>query len=374
MGFTAVIVAGGIGTRFQSNYPKQLKLIKAKPVWQWSVSKFNLHPQCNQIIVVVPQKWKDHFVKPPLVKKDFKVIIGGDLRQDSVLAGISIAQQPWVAIHDAARPLISYNLIHELWQNTTGTDAVIPGLPLNETLKKINENYVEMTLPRESLYSVQTPQFVKKELLIQILKNSNQVYTDDAAAMESSGYRVKLIQGDPRNIKITTQQDFNMAINLLSTSSKVGMGIDFHRFIAGRKLILGGVIIPHTQGLLGHSDADVLTHAIIDALLGACGKKDIGTYFPDDDDKFKDADSLDLLAQSMEICNQPEIVNIDTVIIAEKPKLKPWIDKITYNLADKLKIDNSLISVKATSYEGLGPEGEGLGISAHALVQVITSD
>ena len=374
MGFTAVIVAGGTGTRFQSDFPKQLKLIKAKPVWQWSVIKFNLHPQCEQIVLVVPQKWQDHFIKPPLVKKNFKLITGGDLRQDSVLAGISVAEQPWVAIHDAARPLISYKLIHQLWQNTMGTDAVIPGLPLGETLKKIDENWVEKTIPREGLYSVQTPQFVKKEPLIQILKSSSQVYTDDAAAMESSGYRVKLIPGDPRNIKITTQQDFKMAINLLTTSSKVGMGIDFHRFQTGRKLVLGGVIIPHDQGLMGHSDADVLTHAIIDALLGACGKKDIGTYFPDDDDKFKDANSLDLLTQAMEICSQPEIVNIDTVLIAEKPKLKPWIDEITNNLASNLKIDNSLVSVKATSYEGLGPEGEGLGISAHALVQVITSD
>ncbi len=371
MGFSAVIVAGGYGKRFSAFKPKQLFNLFGIPIWEYSFNAFLKFSNCSEIILVVPEEFEKYFKLPENIQKYTIIATGGERRQDSVLSGLKHCNEKYIAIHDAARPLISQNLINRVWEKAVYHDGVIPALKVSETLKEIKNNTICKTISRENIFYIQTPQIFEGSKLIRALENASDSYTDDSGAMEIQGYKIHMVEGDLKNIKLTSEKDLNMAEKMLSNEIRTGFGIDFHRFGKNRKLILGGLEVPHSEGLTGHSDADVLTHAIIDSILGACSKRDIGFHFPDSKKKYRDIESLDLLKKTLKICSFPRILNIDTVIVAEKPKLSNHIENIIAKISGTINIDPSKISVKATTSEGMGPEGRSEGISARSIVTLL---
>ncbi|MBQ7454905.1 MAG: 2-C-methyl-D-erythritol 2,4-cyclodiphosphate synthase, partial [Clostridia bacterium] len=228
------------------------------------------------------------------------------------------------------------------------------------------------TPDRSVLRAVQTPQGFSRALLERAHREITDRCTDDAALVSRLGVPVRLVSGSPRNIKLTAKEDLAMAEFYLGGRLRVGHGYDAHRLVEGRKLILGGVDIPYEKGLLGHSDADVLLHAIMDALLGAAALGDIGKHFPPSDASYKDISSVQLLEKTAALLTEAgfSVQNVDATVVAQRPKLAPYLTQMRQNIADALKIDVSAISVKATTTEGMGFEGRGEGISAHAVALV----
>jgi 2-C-methyl-D-erythritol 4-phosphate cytidylyltransferase/2-C-methyl-D-erythritol 2,4-cyclodiphosphate synthase len=234
------------------------------------------------------------------------------------------------------------------------------------------------TLPREEIYLAQTPQAFRTSVLKEALALGSDA-TDEAMLAEQAGHPVQIVEGDPRNMKITTPADLAMAERLLSISSpatvtmRIGNGYDLHRLVADRPLILGGVSIPFEKGLLGHSDADVICHAVTDAVLGAVGAGDVGRHFPDTDPAWKGANSVELLRQAMGFVKNAGygVVNVDVVVIAQRPKLVPYIDAIRANLAGALECEPSQVSVKGKTNEGVDSMGAGESIATHAVALLV---
>lgn len=374
MGFSAVIVAGGSGKRFSAPVLKQTMPLFGLRMWEWSAKAFDASDGCDEIVVVKPQGIKN---SPALFEPEstyrHKLVFteGGSERHLSVFNGIKKTSCEFVAIHDAARPLLKRHLIEKLWTECRKGFSVIPVTDVFDTIKEVKEGFVEKTVDRTKLRRVQTPQFFPKKIIENALASCAEILTDDSSYVEKNGTKVLTVPGDLSNFKITTREDFETAQKLLASSARVGFGLDFHRYSENRDLILGGVKIPFELGLLGHSDADALYHAITDAVLGACGMRDIGFYFPDDNKAFLDASSADLLKKALVIAGNPHIVNIDSVVVAEKPKLSPHVPEMIENISRTVGCDSSSVAVKATTSERMGPEGAMEGISARAVVSLI---
>jgi 2-C-methyl-D-erythritol 2,4-cyclodiphosphate synthase/2-C-methyl-D-erythritol 4-phosphate cytidylyltransferase len=316
-------------------------------------------------------------------KKIRALVPGGAQRSESVRAGLgeTTAADEIVLVHDAVRPFVARELIARVIGAAVEAGAALPALPVKETVKVVEDGLVVSTPARESLWGAQTPQAFRRDVLLRAhAMKAAALATDDAMLVEALGVPVRVVAGDETNLKLTTPADLAWAKQHIEESGlskvglRVGQGYDVHRLVEGRKLILGGIEIPFHLGLLGHSDADVLTHAIIDALAGAIGEGDIGRLFPDDDAAYKDISSLVLLEHVRVILRErgAEIVNIDAVVMAQRPKLAPHIEAMRAALADVLKIELEAISLKATTTEQLGFVGreEGLAAQAVALVQV----
>jgi 2-C-methyl-D-erythritol 2,4-cyclodiphosphate synthase len=276
-----------------------------------------------------------------------------------------------VLVHDAARPFPGPRLIQDVIEAAARHGAAVPALPVNDTLRKAEAGRT-VTVARDGLYRVQTPQGFTREILLTAYAANTEALTDDAGLVEQMGQSVQLIPGDARNIKITQGEDWEMALQLLGGSMRIGTGFDTHRLVEGRDLVLGGVNIPHSTGLLGHSDADVVLHALMDALLGACALGDIGQHFPDSKAEYKDISSMKLLEETAKILQRKGFLpwQSDLTIIAQKPKLAPFMNQMRQNIASVLHLPIDRISVKATTTEGLGYEGREEGISAQAAVLV----
>jgi 2-C-methyl-D-erythritol 2,4-cyclodiphosphate synthase/2-C-methyl-D-erythritol 4-phosphate cytidylyltransferase len=314
------------------------------------------------------------------LSKIISLVAGGAERCDSVRAGLdaTTAEDEIVLVHDAVRPFVSADLIRRVVDAATEFGAALSGLPVKETIKVVDQGYVAATPPRKALWGAQTPQGFCRDLVLRAHNTSaGGEATDDAMMVEALGHKVKMVAGDEANLKITTSSDLRWAERQLGEETvmsalRVGQGYDVHRLQEGRRLVLGGVEIPFHLGLAGHSDADVLTHAIIDALLGAMGAGDIGRLFPDDDAQYKDISSLILLERVRLHLEERggEIVNIDAVVMAERPKLAPYIDAMRRELAQVLKIDVDALSLKATTTERLGFVGREEGFAAQAVVLV----
>lgn len=315
---------------------------------------------------------------------------GGKTRQESVHKGLQaisdmVGKNVYVIIHDGARCLVDHatimRVINSIRNNGTGAAAV----SVVDTLRFESQNgQAGETVPRDSLRVMQTPQGADLYTLVKsfsIAEKEGYTGTDDVSVLSYAGIPVYFTRGNKMNFKITTQEDLTMAELLLSVPFSpiihVGHGYDVHQLAADRKLILCGVEIPHTMGLLGHSDADVALHALMDALLGAAGLGDIGTHFPDTDSKFKDISSMLLLSEVMEKLSSHGFipVNVDITIVAQKPKLAPFIPIMKEKLAETLHLDVSNVNIKATTTEWLGFEGRMEGISAQAvcLIQSVSS-
>lgn len=381
MHVTAIIAAGGRGARFGSDRPKQLLLLGGRPILQHSVEAFVRSGRIAEIVVALPPELA---ANPPAYlresNKPIHIVEGGARRQDSVanaFARIS-ASTELIAIHDAARPMVSADLIARTIDAAAEHGAAIAAMQATDTVKRGNADRVIVdTLPRVEIYLAQTPQVFRTGVLRDALAlaRASSDATDEAMLAEAAGHHVRLVEGDSRNVKITTPADLEIAERAFAgaaTTLRIGNGYDLHRLVAGRPLILGGVTIPFEKGLDGHSDADAVCHAVTDAMLGAIGAGDIGRHFPDTDPEWKGANSIVLLARAAEIVRGAgyAVGNIDVVVIAQRPKLVPHIDAMRANLAKALGVDASQVSVKGKTNEGVDSMGAGDAIAVHAVALV----
>lgn len=382
-GCTAIIVAAGNSSRMKEIGNKQLLPIFGVPVLIRTLRAFEAAKSIDKIIVVTHRDILEEvssLVKKYAITKLFSVTEGGATRQASVLNGlIAAAGAEFVAIHDGARPFIKPEKIDEAAEFAKENGSAVLAIPLSDTAKEIDENQVIKRTPdRNALRLVQTPQIFPLSVLKEAYAKAEKdgfCGTDDSSLVERLGKDVKTIFGDFDNIKITTPEDVLRAEAILkgATPMKIGFGYDVHAFCENRPLILGGVQIPHETGLLGHSDADVLIHAAMDALLGAAALGDIGKLFPDTSDEFSGIDSRVLLRRVKEVLREHgfSVNNLDITVAAQSPKLAPYIEKMRENISLDLEIPLSAVSVKATTTEHLGFEGRKEGISAYAISSIL---
>jgi 2-C-methyl-D-erythritol 4-phosphate cytidylyltransferase/2-C-methyl-D-erythritol 2,4-cyclodiphosphate synthase len=362
---------------------KLLLPLAGKPVFTYVLQLMELSPIIEGWVLVAPPGQLNIFyylaVEKEKCKKLLKVVSGGARRQDSVWAGLQVlpSQTKVVLIHDGARPLARTEDIANVVEAARQWGSATLAVPVKDTIKEADVNdFVEQTLPREKIWLTQTPQAFTYQFLLEAYLWANKKgvrVTDDASLVEALGRKVKLVMGAYDNIKITTPEDIIIAEAILRKKEltympRVGMGFDVHRLVVNRPLVLGGAIVPFDKGCEGHSDADVLVHAIIDSLLGAAGAGDCGRHFPDTDYRYKDISSLILLKQTGQIIRNAgfSIENIDAVVVAQAPQLINHIPLMEENIASTLGIEKALINVKAKTTEGLGYCGRGEGIAAYA--------
>lgn len=377
----SVIVAAGKGLRVGSKTPKQLLRYGESTVLGHTLGVFASHKEIDEIILVSPEDGSLDLIYQGIasdVAKPVHIVNGGAERSDSVQAALQSIKElgaddnSIVLIHDAARPGIDKDIIDRNIEAMATCEAVVTCIPSIDSVRIISEeslkqglNYPIMksdVVERRLIYNVQTPQSFRLGAICEAYDAANAagyVGTDDASVAGFAGMHVAIVEGSPSNNKITTAKDVPM-------TTRVGTGYDVHKLVSGRELILCGTPVPNDKGLLGHSDADVATHAIMDALLGAAGKGDIGIHFPDTDDKYKGANSLKLLEEVKNIIGDYNINNVDVTIICQRPKLSPYRDSMIKNIADTLGIPETAVNVKATTTEGLGFTGTGEGIAAIA--------
>lgn len=374
MNVSALIPAAGIGSRFSESTNKLLLSVKGKTILEHSVSAFDSIFSVTEIIIVTNESSKAFIDNMFSGNSKVKTVLGGKERQDSVRLGLEAVTNEYVLIHDAARPLVSKEIIENCIKELHSNQAVAVCVPATDTIKECHKGFAKNTPDRKNLFITQTPQGFKTDLILNLhkkAKEENISVTDDSSVCEWAGVPVKVVPGDYKNIKVTTQNDIYLLKTYFGeTMNRIGQGYDVHILAENRKLILGGVEIPHTKGLLGHSDADVLLHAITDAIFGACALGDLGKHFPPSDNTYKDIDSMILLKKACELAAEKgwAVCNIDATVSAQKPKLAPYISKMRENIGKALSIDTDFVSVKATTTEKLGFEGREEGISAQAAV------
>lgn len=365
---TAILVAAGSSRRMGFDKLSH-RLPGGLTVLQTSLQAFEKHPRVNDIVLVAGANLETCRELAATCSKPCTAVSGGATRAESVRAGLAAASGEIVAIHDAARPFVSESVITAAIEAAEKTGAAAPAVPVKDTIKIADaDNRVCSTPDRSTLFAVQTPQCFRRELYHRALaavtgEKADQV-TDDCSLFELAGMPVVLTPGDYANLKITTKEDLKG-----ENTMRIGHGYDVHRLVEGRRLILGGVDIPYEKGLLGHSDADVLLHAISDALLGAAALGDIGKHFPDTDPRYEGADSLRLLQEVGRLVNEAgyAVSNIDATILCQAPKLAPHIQTMRANIAGALGLAVDQVSVKATTEEHLGFTGKGEGVAAHAV-------
>lgn len=363
----AIIVAAGSSTRM--GFDKLMYDLDGQTVLEKSLQAFDMHPAIDELVVVVGENAEKAELLIRKVHKPVRLVRGGATRALSVQNGLAEIKADFVAVHDAARPFVSQAVITAALNAALRMGAAAPAVPVKDTVKVIGaDGMVKYTPDRSGLYAVQTPQCFRTDLYRKALRAvSNGDVTDDCSILEMAGVPVQLTQGDYANHKITTRED--LPAKREERQMRVGHGYDVHRLVEERKLILGGVEIPFEKGLLGHSDADVLTHAVMDALLGAAALGDIGHLFPDSDPSYEGADSIELLKKVKEVLDEQgwRAENLDATILCQAPKLAPHIAAMRENLAGALGLDVQAVSVKATTEEKLGFTGAGEGIAAHCV-------
>jgi 2-C-methyl-D-erythritol 4-phosphate cytidylyltransferase/2-C-methyl-D-erythritol 2,4-cyclodiphosphate synthase len=389
---SAIIAAGGRGLRVGGAVPKQLLTVAGRPILERSVAVFLAHPDVQEIVVALPA---DLAADPPAYLRNLpervRVVAGGERRQDSVFQAFQAvnARAEVIVIHDAARPFASADLITRTIAAAVKSGAALAAIPATDTVKRSvrsnesgasrsDEQFVVETLARDTIFLAQTPQAFRREVLDGAMAASRNGHeaTDEAVLAERAGYRVQLVDGEATNIKVTTPEDLTLADaiaqkagRLPARTGRAGTGYDLHRLVPGRPLILGGVTIPSPVGAVGHSDADVVCHAITDALLGAVGLGDIGRHFPDTDPRWKDASSLDLLARARALAADHGYLvgNVDVTVVLEAPKIRDYVETMRALIAGALGIDASRVSVKGKTNEGVDAVGRGEAIAAHAV-------
>ena len=379
--FGAVLLAAGNSTRMGGSRSKVLEELGGRPALCRSLEVLDRCPLIGEICLVCREQ--DRADMLPLTSglaTPVRVVPGGAQRQDSVEQGVEALTGPWeyVAIHDGARPLVTDEVLAAVCRDAMAHGAATAAVPSKDTCKLADEaGFVAATPARDRLWAVQTPQAFSLALYREALgkaRAAGQSYTDDCQLIEAAGGSVKLIMGDYRNIKLTTPEDLLAARAYLGGEGgkktvRIGYGYDVHRLVEGRKLILAGVEVPFEKGLLGHSDADVIAHAVADALLGAAALGDIGHLFPDTDPRYDGADSLKLLAEVCRLLREKgfSIGNIDATLLAQRPKIAPHIVQMRENLAAACGIAVDQVSVKATTEERLGFTGREEGMAASAV-------
>ena len=436
MHVTALIAAGGRGERFGAGEPKQLIAVGGRAILERSVTAFLAHPAVDAVVVALPQALADDpppYLRgddpsEAHARKPLRIVAGGERRQDSVANAFRAADpaSDVIVVHDAARPFPSAHLIARTIAAAADTGAALAALAARDTVKRAEDDpahrsrrQVIETLPRETIFLAQTPQAFRRHVLADALRLGGEA-TDEATLAERAGHAVQIVEGEATNIKITTREDLAMAeaiamriadcglrnglriddsqfaidnqsairssaidnqsairnpqsaMSRSARTGRAGIGYDVHRLVDGRPLVLGGVSIPSDRGAIGHSDADVVCHAVTDAILGAAALGDIGLHFPDSDPKWKDASSIDLLRRAVaRLADEGLAVgNVDVTVILERPKIKEHVGAMRARLAGAIGIDVARVSIKGKTNEGIDAIGRGEAIAAHAIALV----
>ena len=380
---SCIVLAAGAGRRMGYSDNKVCMPLGQYTVLQWNIQHMKQWDGLQEVIVVVADQERSFIeeqVEAMQVPWTVKYAVGGVERQDSVASGLSQVSDAAdiILVHDGARPLATKDLARRVIEGAKEYGAVVPAIPVVDTIKRVDaDGVVKETLVRSELYAMQTPQGFQRSVLLEAhayAKEHGYQGTDDVSLVEFQGRPVRIVEGDRKNIKLTVPEDVAMAKKYLGVEQmmRIGYGYDIHRFTEGCPCILGGVSIESPIGPDGHSDADVLIHALMDAMLGAAGMRDIGYYFPPEDDAFKGISSRLLLEKVVQLLKDSNfgIYNADIMVIAEAPKLKPHIEQMKENLSANLGIPLSRISIKATTNEGLGALGRTEGIAAQAVVSM----
>jgi 2-C-methyl-D-erythritol 4-phosphate cytidylyltransferase/2-C-methyl-D-erythritol 2,4-cyclodiphosphate synthase len=374
----ALIVASGRGQRFGAERPKQYQQLAGRPVLRHSLERFRSHPRVGRVRAVIHAQDRELYDDAACGLELLEPAEGGATRQDSVRLGLEslrAAPPELVLIHDGVRPLIDAALIDRVLDGLTEHDAVLPALPVTDTLKRVSAGGVQGTVERQGLYRAQTPQgFVYDRILAAHRAAAGAELTDDTAVAEGLGMAVAVVAGDEANLKITDPADLARAERLLTGAlqPRTGLGFDVHRLAPGEGLVLLGVPLPEPLRLIGHSDADVGLHAITDALLGTLGAGDIGSHFPPSDARWAGADSALFLCHARQLIAAAggRIEHVDVTLICERPKIGPHRAAMVARLAELLVLPAARVSVKATTTERLGFIGRGEGIAAQAVATV----
>ena len=378
-----IIAAAGKGTRIGGPVPKQFLKIGGETVLLRTLRVFEGIDEVDHIFIVTNKEYTELCGKIAAengIEKVCGITAGGAQRQDSVYNALQevCREQPdveYILIHDGARPFVSEEVVLNVIKATAEKGAAAACVAMKDSLRRIAkpkdgsaDGTGTLSVDRSEFFAVQTPQgFVKDDLIkaYELAYEEGYYGTDDAVLAERAGFRIEAVEGDYQNIKITTKEDLPM-------ENRVGTGFDVHKFEEGRDLILGGVKIPYEKGLAGHSDADVLVHALMDALLGAAALGDIGRHFPDTDPQYKGISSLKLLEYVAGLLaeNFYSIGNVDVTVIAQAPKISPYIEEMRENISQVLKLEKSRINIKGTTTEKLGFTGRKEGIAAEAVCSI----
>ncbi len=370
MSVSVILACAGKGVRAGYDKNKLLVEVNGQTVIEKTFNVFSSCEDIDEIVLAVSRE--DYEEVNNLFKDRAKLCLGGDTRTQSIKNALELVTSDIVLIHDGARPFIDKDTIYKCIECAKANGSAITVIPSRNTVCRVNGEEISEYLGKSEIYSVQTPQGFKTELIKKAYEMvGDEVFNDDGEVFKRFIGKVHTVIGTDKNVKITYKDDINLLSDNLPV--RVGVGFDCHRLVENRKLILGGVTIAHEKGLLGHSDADVLTHAIMDAILSSLSERDIGYHFPDTDPKYKGANSIDLLKKVLEIAENKgyKVAQVSASIMAEKPKLKPFIPEITKNLAKVLGVCESEVGIGATTLEGLGFVGREEGICVHATASLI---
>ena len=375
----ALVLAAGRGTRFGGTLPKQYLALGESSVLRHAVTAFAAHPRIAGIQVVIRPEDRNVYDQALAGLDLLPPVPGGAERQDSVRLGLEALaplKPERVLIHDGARPFPDAAMIDRVIEALDKMPAAIPGLPLGDTVKRVSDGVIAETVDRTGLWRVQTPQGFHFETILKAHRAAaGQALTDDAAVVEATGILPIMVVGTETNLKITTSSDLAAAERLLAARQadvRVGQGFDVHPFGPGEGLMICGVWIPHSAGVIGHSDADVGLHALTDAVLGAIGAGDIGMHFPPSDPQWKGASSDRFLAHAVGLVRARggSVAMLDVTIICERPKVGPHRAAMIERIAAITEIAAERVSIKATTTEKLGFTGRGEGIAAQAVATI----
>ncbi|PIU19371.1 MAG: bifunctional 2-C-methyl-D-erythritol 4-phosphate cytidylyltransferase/2-C-methyl-D-erythritol 2,4-cyclodiphosphate synthase [Elusimicrobia bacterium CG08_land_8_20_14_0_20_59_10] len=387
-GAEAIILAGGSGTRMGAD--KQYLPLAGRPMIERTVEVFASSGLFSKIILALgPENLKKY--GPAWEKAGVTAVRAGPTRMQSLRNSFALVSPgaELVAVHDGARPLADKPLIQACLEKAAEAGASVPAVPLKDTVKTVSPGgkVFESTPDRSALMAVQTPQCYRREVLEKLLgcAAAGKDYSDESQLLEQLGIKAALVPSNYRNIKVTTPEDVLIAEAFMKSEEKTissrvktpvarsGFGYDIHRLVEGRPLVLGGVKIEHSKGLLGHSDGDVVLHAVCDALLGSISAGEIGVFFPPTDLTLMGISSVVIAEKTLEVLTSKKarIINVDLTILAEEPKLKPHYENIRASVAKILKLPLADVNVKAKSREGLGDIGHGEAIVCYAVVSVV---
>lgn len=372
----ALIVAAGRGVRMGLGAPKQYQRILGRHVLYHSAAAFASHSGIDAVRAVIHADDSDLYAQATEGLDLLPPVTGGSTRQQSVLLGLEslIHQNPSkVLIHDAARPAVPVTVIDRVLLALDSSVAAIPALPVSDSLKRCSDGKVVESVDRADLWRAQTPQgFRFKEILDAHRAVRGHTLTDDAAVVESAGIPVTVVQGSEKNLKVTESDDMVRAGWALGGATRVGNGYDVHRFGPGDHITLCGVRIPNDQGLVGHSDADVGFHALVDAVMGALAVGDIGSHFPSSDPEFRGVESAMFARHAQELVSAAggQIQHLDVTVICERPRISAFRDDMIESTAEAFSVSRKQVSIKATTTDGLGFTGRGEGIAGLAVATI----
>ncbi|MDR0648496.1 MAG: 2-C-methyl-D-erythritol 2,4-cyclodiphosphate synthase [Synergistaceae bacterium] len=370
-----LLMAAGVGSRM-GGAPKQFRTLGDKPMWLWgarAAERLHARGLIDELVVVFPDGYESEKVDSLRCPVTFTT--GGEERTDSVVRGLEAASSEYVMIHDAARPFLDIGICEALMEKSASDRGVVPLLPSIDSLKEIKGSSVK-AIPREMVFRTQTPQAFGRQPLLQTLREAGGTATDEATIWLSASRELAWVPGDEKNFKITNDFDWFVAKSLVNDMHEVrtGFGYDVHELVTGRRLVLGGLEIPSPLGLLGHSDADVICHAISDALLGASGLGDIGGHFPASDMRYKDIDSTIILELVLEMLSGAgwSVNWIDVVLIAQVPRLGAIISDVMDNFGRRFTVYNLMnkMNIKVKSGEYIGSAGRAECMECHAVATI----